>query len=60
MQTATTPAASTASHSAAWPPAKQCPRHGSVLTGGPVIFTCSTGPLGGHSVAAADLPANWA
>ena len=55
MQTASTPAA----HPAAWPPAKQCPQHGSILTGGPVIFTCSTGQYGGHSVTAAELPEQY-
>jgi hypothetical protein len=50
-------AVTTASHPVTWPPAKQCPRHGSVLSGGPVLFTCSAGT--GHGVTAAQLPQAW-
>jgi hypothetical protein len=36
-------------------PVRQCPAHALAMSGGPVLYHCSAGPLG-HSVSATDLP----
>lgn len=58
MQQVATAASKTASgpvrQAGSWLPARFCPRHGSVLAGGPVHFTCSTGVYGGHGVVEAE------